>query len=64
MQGLLARPDERMRLAAAGRAAYERLWTVDAHLSRYLALVDEIRREKTQRPPALVGASNAETCAS
>jgi glycosyltransferase involved in cell wall biosynthesis len=64
MQGLLARPDERMRLAAAGRAAYERLWTVDAHLSRYLALVDEVRREKTQRPPALVGASNAETCAS
>jgi glycosyltransferase involved in cell wall biosynthesis len=60
---LLARPDERARLGAAGRAAYERLWTVDAHLSRYLALIDEVRREKMP-PPAVEGASTTETPAS
>jgi glycosyltransferase involved in cell wall biosynthesis len=64
MHALLERPDERRRLAASGRAAYERLWTVDAHLARYLALVDEVQREKAPGPPATPGGPNAETRAS
>jgi glycosyltransferase involved in cell wall biosynthesis len=61
---LIARPDERARLGASGRAAYEQLWTVDTHLSQYLALVDEVRREKTRRSAAAAGVSTAETRAS
>ena len=42
---LLANPDKASRLAAAGRAAYEREFTEDAVTAQYLAFFEKARRE-------------------
>lgn len=42
---LLANPEATSRLAAAGRAAYEREFTQDAVIAQYLALFEKARRE-------------------
>lgn len=42
---LLANPDKRLRLAAAGRAAYEREFTEAAVTAQYLAFFEKVRRE-------------------
>jgi glycosyltransferase involved in cell wall biosynthesis len=48
---LLAEPGLRTMLGARGRAAYERRWSRDVHLERYLALVDDLRAGR--RPEGL-----------
>jgi glycosyltransferase involved in cell wall biosynthesis len=47
MDELLARPSYRDQLGQGGLEACQRLWTVEAHMKRYFALIDEIRRKKT-----------------
>ncbi|MFT5182289.1 MAG: glycosyltransferase involved in cell wall biosynthesis [Alphaproteobacteria bacterium] len=42
---LLANPEKASRLAAAGRAAYEREFTMDAVTAQYLAFFEKARRE-------------------
>lgn len=42
---LLANPDKALRLAAAGRAAYEREFTQDAVTAQYLAFFEKVRKE-------------------
>jgi glycosyltransferase involved in cell wall biosynthesis len=42
---LMANPDRASRLAAAGRAAYEREFTEDAVTAQYLAFFERARKE-------------------
>jgi glycosyltransferase involved in cell wall biosynthesis len=39
-------PDLRQRLGQQGQAAYQREWTVDVHLARYLAIIAEVLAER------------------
>lgn len=49
---LLREPGLRAALGARGRAAYERCWSRDVHLERYLTLVEDLRAGR--RPEELV----------
>jgi len=46
MDQLLANPSYRDELGRRGLQAYQRLWTAEAHLEQYFALIDEIGRRK------------------
>jgi glycosyltransferase involved in cell wall biosynthesis len=46
MDRLLADPSLRDDLGRRGYRAYQRLWTADAHMARYFALIDEVARVK------------------
>jgi hypothetical protein len=40
---LLHDPVRRARLGAAGRSAYQRQWSPDAHIARYMAIIDQAK---------------------
>ena len=51
MEALRRHPGLREDLGDRGHRSYLRLWSEDAHLARYLALIEEARAEPTRRPP-------------
>jgi glycosyltransferase involved in cell wall biosynthesis len=52
MDRLLDEPGHRQALGERGYAAYEACWTPDAHLARYLALIEEIAVTRREREGA------------
>jgi len=46
MRRLLADGALRDRLGAAGREVYERTWTAEAHLTRYMDLIDQLQKAR------------------
>jgi len=53
MDGLRLDPHRRRRLGEAGHAAYRRLWTEEAHMTTYVALLREIAERKGLPMPRL-----------
>jgi glycosyltransferase involved in cell wall biosynthesis len=47
METLRTNPSQRRELGARGYAALLRLWSEDAHLERYLSIVEELRRARS-----------------
>ncbi len=50
MDRLLAETDDRQALGQRGHQAYLQNWTVEAHLQRYFALIDEVSIRKKGQP--------------
>ena len=57
MDKLLARPALRRELGQKAYQAYQRLWTPEAHVERYLELIRDIADRKASRGGAITGAA-------
>ena len=61
MGSLIRNPKLRQRLADTGYQAYLHLWTPEAHLQRYLSLIDELaQRRKSGQPSGRADSSAAD----